>query len=174
MVLNKSEYYELPIKYDETVVRLLVQSPKRMYAYWDISDDTRKSFSKRFFNYENSTPVLRVINLTKNYFYEIEIDPFANNYYIDVEDGNCDYEVELGRKSNNSFADIYVSNKVTVPSHAPSAFSIDEDGILFKNYICLDNTKIKVKFPRYNLCQDYGDLPFGKEFENISSMENLK
>ena len=61
-----------------------------------------------------------------------------------------------------------------IQSHAPSAFSIDEDGILFKNYICLDNTKIKVKFPRYNLRQDYGDLPFGKEFENISSMENLK
>lgn len=174
MVLNKSEYYELPIKYDETIVRLLVQSPKRMYAYWEVSNDKIKNFSEKFFDYNNCIPVLRVINITKNYFYEIEIDPYANNYYIDVEDENCNYRVELGRKFKNKFVDIYMSNQVTIPSDVPSSFNIGEDGILFKNYICLDNTKIKVKLPRYDLRQDYGDLPFGKDFENISSMEKIK
>ena len=66
MLHNKSEYYEFPTKYDETVVRLLVQSPKRMYAYWDISDKTINDFSKNFFDYSTSIPILRIINLSKN------------------------------------------------------------------------------------------------------------
>lgn len=174
MLQNRSEYYELPIKYDETVIRLLVQSPKRMYVYWDIADDTVKNFSENFFDYSNSTPVLRVINLTKNYFYEIPIDPFANNYYIDVEDENCNYRVELGRKHNNKFADIFISNQVTVPRSTPATFDVVDDEILFKNYICLDTKKMKINVPKYNLRQDYGDLPFGADFNNVSSMENLK
>lgn len=172
MVLNKSEYYELPTKYDETVVRLLVQSPKRMYAYWDISDETVKNFSKKFFDFSNSTPILRIINLSKNYFYDVPIDPFANNYYIDVEDENCIYEVELGRVHNNKFADIYMSNQVTIPNSTPNDFGNDEE-IQFRNYICLDTKKMRVKHPRYDLRQDYGDLPFGLE-DTISSMSNIK
>ena len=170
MLHNKSEYYELPTKYDETVVRLLVQSPKRMYAYWDISEKTVKNFSKKFFDYYNSIPILRIINLSKNYFYDVPIDPFANNYYIDVEDENCVYKVELGRVYNNKFADIFVSNQVTIPNSVPNDFGYDE--VLFKNYICLDTKRMKVKHPRYDLRQDYGDLPFGID-DNISSM-NMK
>ncbi len=166
-MLNKSEYYELPTKYDETVVRLLVQSPRRMYAYWDVSDDTIKDFSKKYFNYSNSKSVLRIINLTKNYYYDIFIDPFANNYYIEVEDENCDYKVELGRYYNNRFADIYVSNKVTIPNSLPNSFD-DDNEVLFKNYICLDSKKMRIKYPRHGLRQGYGDLPFGIE-DNISS-----
>ena len=40
----KSEYYDLPTKYDKTTVKLLVQSPARMYTYWDVSDKTIKEF----------------------------------------------------------------------------------------------------------------------------------
>ncbi|MBQ9267666.1 MAG: DUF4912 domain-containing protein [Clostridia bacterium] len=168
MLHNKSEYYELPIKYDETVVRLLVQSPKRMYVYWDISDQTIQEFSKKYFDYAKSTPILRIINLTKNYFYDIPIDPFANNYYIDVEDENCEYEVELGRTFHDKFADIYMSNHVTIPNSTPLPFENENEEILFKNYICLDTKKMRVNIPKQRLRQDYGDLPFGIE-DNISS-----
>lgn len=166
MIHNKSEYYELPTKYDETVVRLLVQSPKRMFAYWDVSDKTINDFSRKFFDYSNSTPILRIINLSKNYFYDIPIDPYANNYYIDVEDEDCDYEVELGRIHNNKFANIFISNKVTVPNSVPNQFGDDE--VIFKNYICLDTKKMRLKQPRYDLRQAYGDLPFGID-DTVSS-----
>lgn len=166
MIHNKSEYYELPTKYDETVVRLLVQSPKRMFAYWDVSDETVDCFSKKYFDYSNSTPILRIINLSKNYFYDIPVDPYANNYYIDVEDENCDYKVELGRFHNNRFANIFISNKVTIPNSIPNQFEDDE--VIFKNYICLDTKKMRVKHPRYDLRQAYGDLPFGID-DTVSS-----
>ena len=92
MYRPKSEYYELPTKYNETIVRLLVQSPTRMYAYWEVNDDSVKKFKV---DYNICTPVLKITNLTMNYSYEIEIDPYATNYYIDVKDVNCNYKVEL-------------------------------------------------------------------------------
>lgn len=96
MYRPKSEYYELPIKYDQTIVRLLVQSPTRMYAYWEVTDDTIKNLK---FNYNEYTPILKITNLTKDYSYEIKIDPYANNYYIEVNDVDCNYKVELRKKT---------------------------------------------------------------------------
>ena len=90
-----SEYYELPTKYNETVLRLLVQSPTRMYAYWEVNENSIKTFKV---DYNKCIPVLKVINLTMGYSYEIEIDPYATNYYIDVKDVNCSYKVELRKK----------------------------------------------------------------------------
>ena len=46
-------------------------------------------------------PILKVFNLTKNYSFEIEINDFANSWYIHVNDTNCEYKVELGRKTIN-------------------------------------------------------------------------
>ena len=167
MLHNKSEYYELPTKYNETVVRLLLQSPKRIFAYWDICDETIQSFSKQHVDYSSCVPVLRIINLTHKYYYDIKIDPYANNYYIDIEDENCDYKVELARTNNNKFMSIYKSNSVTVPNSVPNG-AINDDEVMFKNYICLNSKKMRVKYPRHNLRQDYGDLPFGID-DNISS-----
>lgn len=170
MLQNKSEYYELPTKYDDTVVRLLLQSPKRIFAYWDISDKKIQYISKKI-DYSNSTPVLRVINLTNNYYYDIKIDPFSNNYYIDIEDENCKYKVELARVFNDDFVHILESNELTVPNSIPVGFD-DDDEVLFKNYICLNSKKMRVKYPRHHFHQDYGDLPFGVD-DNISSMNSM-
>ena len=95
MQLLKSEYYELPNSYNHTVVRLLVQSPTRMFVYWEVSDDTIRSFNQKYHNYDDCIVVLKVTNLTRNYSYSIPVDPYANNYYIEVEDSGCNYQVEL-------------------------------------------------------------------------------
>ena len=143
MQLLKSEYYELPNKYNRTTIRLLVQSPKRMYVYWEVSDETISAFSKTHSNYSNCTPVLKITNLTKNYSYYIIIDPYANNYYIDVEDSGCEYQVELGRYVKKDFVGIYASNVATVPLGVPIPNYGDD--ALFANYLCIaDNKKIKI------------------------------
>ena len=143
MQLLKSEYYELPNKYNQTMIRLLVQSPTRMFVYWEVSDETVKEFTNQHSNYSDCTPVLKITNITKNYSYTIPVDPYANNYYIEVEDSGCDYKVELGRLDKNKFVNIYTSNQATVPSKYPVAsnnsFSTDE--ILFASYICISDKK---------------------------------
>lgn len=142
MQLLKSEYYELPNKYNQTMIRLLVQSPTRMFVYWEVSDETVKNFSKQHLNYSDCTPVLKITNITKNYSYTIPVDPYANNYYIEVEDSGCDYKVELGRWVKADFVNIYTSNKATVPvSHPLSQNTFNADDILFANYLCISDKK---------------------------------
>ena len=94
------EYYDLPYRYNQTVVRVLAQTPTTLFIYWDISDVDRANFVKQygedFFN--NTKPVLVIHNNTMHYSFEIEIDDFANSWYLHVNDANCEYTVELGRK----------------------------------------------------------------------------
>ena len=81
-----------------------------MYVYWEVSDDSIKDFENTKNDYANSAPVLRITNKTMHYTYDIPIDPFANNYYIETKDADCEYQVELGRVSNNQFINIYFSH----------------------------------------------------------------
>lgn len=98
-----AEYYDLPYRYNETIVKILYQTPTILFVYWDISDNDRENFIKQygenFFN--NTRPILKIYNLTKNYDFEVEINDFANSWYINVNDANCVYKVELSRKTIN-------------------------------------------------------------------------
>lgn len=97
------EYYDLPYRYNETTVKILAQTPKKLFIYWDISDNDRKSyvenFGEEFFN--NTVPVLIVHNDSQNYTFEVEINDFANCWYLDINDAKCKYTIELGRRSRN-------------------------------------------------------------------------
>lgn len=174
MHLLKSEYYDLPIKYDQTLIRLLVQSPTRMYAYWEVSEDTIKNFSNNFHNYSDCIPALKITNITKNYSYIVPVDPFANNYYIEVEDTGCDYKIELGRTKNNEFLNIYTSNNVTMPIYSRSDDNSnscgDSDEVLFGNYLCIaDKKKIKVYTNRET--RKYFQNQTHTDFENVTSCD---
>ena len=94
------EYYDLPYRYNQTIVKILAQTPTTLFVYWDISDKDRekylKDFGKDFFN--ASKPILIVHNTTKNTSFEVEINDFANSWYLKNIEPNCTYEIELGRK----------------------------------------------------------------------------
>ena len=95
-----NEYYDLPFRYNQTIVRILAQTPNKLFIYWDISDEDRKSYEKKygsdFFN--NTRPYLIITNTTMNYTFEVEINDFANSWYLNINDASCDYKVELARK----------------------------------------------------------------------------
>lgn len=94
------EYYDLPYRYNQTVVKVLAQTPTTLFVYWDISDDDRARFEttygKDFFY--TTKPVLIIHNKTQGYSFEIDINDFANSWYIHVVDSNCQYDIELGRR----------------------------------------------------------------------------
>ena len=96
------EYYDLPYRYNETIVKILYQTPDTLFVYWDISDSDRENYIKQYGeNFFNITrPVLIVHNDTMNYSFEIPIDDFANSWYLHINDSNCNYKVELGRRPN--------------------------------------------------------------------------
>ena len=79
-----AEYYDLPYRYNETIVKILYQTPNVLFVYWDISDYDRNKFineyGENFFN--NTVPILKVFNLTKNYSFEM-LDRLSEMlYYI--------------------------------------------------------------------------------------------
>ena len=136
-----AEYYDLPYRYNETIVKILYQTPTILFVYWDISDSDRENFIKEygenFFN--NTRPILRIFNLTKNYSFDIEINDFANSWYITVNDANCEYKVELARKTikyeenlKTDYVRISSSNDIEFPN---DHILLDQlpDVIRFKN-----------------------------------------
>ncbi len=99
-ITSQVEYYDLPYRYNETVVKILAQTPTTLFIYWDIADTDRKNFTQKYGDdfFEKTKPVLVVYNKTMNYHFEVEINDFANSWYLHVNDANCDYSVELGRR----------------------------------------------------------------------------
>ena len=94
------EYYDLPYRYNETIVRVLAQTPQKLFVYWDISDNDRRKYEETFGDdfYNNTYPVLLLYNQDKQYVREIEVNDFANSWYIDIDDPKTKYIIQLGRK----------------------------------------------------------------------------
>ena len=94
------EYYDLPYRYNQTIVKLLAQTPNTLFIYWDISDMDRENFKKQYGDnfFDKTRPVLIVHNDTMQYSFEIEINDFATSWYLHVQDANCNYRIELGRR----------------------------------------------------------------------------
>ena len=126
------EYYDLPQRYNQTVVKVLAQTPKTLFIYWEISDDDiakyKNQYGENFF--ETTKPVLIIHNDTLNYSFEVEINDFANSWYLHVNDSKSDYRIELGRRpiyNNENIKENYIyissSNRIESPN----------DHILFNN-----------------------------------------
>ena len=156
-----TEYYDLPQKYNKTVVKVLAQTPKTLFVYWEISDDDIEKFKKDYGEnfFETTKPVLIIHNDTLNYSFEVEINDFANSWYLHVNDSKSDYRIELGRRpiqvNDNIKSDyIYVtsSNKIESPN----------DHILF------NNSQKMVYFRNVKTNKETA-----KPFASLSFMENM-
>ncbi len=133
-----AEYYDLPYRYNETTVKILAQTPTTLFVYWDISDIDRKSLldihGENMF-YETK-PILIVHNTTKNYSFEVEINDFANSWYIRTQEPDCNYIIELGRKPiNNPNEYIYIrsSNNIMSPNNHILFEQANLGNVLFRN-----------------------------------------
>ena len=135
------EYYDLPYRYNQTVVKVLAQTPSTLFIYWDISDSDRKNYEKKygenFFN--NTKPVLIVHNDTLNYSFEVDINDFANSWYLHIPDSKCDYRIELGRrpivkteKLQDDYIYVTTSNEMEAPNDK-ILFNKDQKMVYYKN-----------------------------------------
>ena len=99
-VVPIAEYYDLPYRYNQTIVKILAQTPHSLFIYWDISDEDRlnliEKYGDTFFN--ETKPILLVHNQTLNSSFEIEVDDFTNSWYLKTPTSNCVFNIELGRK----------------------------------------------------------------------------
>ena len=182
------EYYDLPYHYNRTIVKVLAQTPNMLFIYWDISENDREFFKNKYGNdfFESTKPVLIVYNETMNYHFEVEINDFANSWYLKVNDSNCKYHMELGRRKINPTSNIPYDYIYVVSSNEMNS---PNDHILFENQTniiyyrnVLTNSikqkniaklsfmkKIGKSSPIYELYKKI----YSKEFEDLN-VENLR
>ena len=136
-----AEYYDLPYRYNQTVVKLLYQTPTTLFIYWDISDEDREKLKETYGEdfFEKTKPVLLVFNETKGYSFEVEINDFANCWYLNVNDSKCKYKIELGRKPfevmyNGEVTEVKTTPKIShyIPITSSNEVESPNDHILFE------------------------------------------
>lgn len=146
------EYYDLPYKYNQTIVKILAQTPTRLFVYWEISDDDRNNFINNygddFFNV--TKPVLIIHNLTMNYSFEIDINDYANCWYLNINDADCYYGIELGRRPfslTEKIRDEYIyvssSNNLQTPNNHILFENINSNTVLKFKDVKTKNTSVK-------------------------------
>lgn len=187
---NILEYYDLPYRYNQTVVKLLAQTPNTLFIYWDISDSDRENYKKIYGDnfFETTKPVLIIHNDTMNYSFEVEINDFANSWYLHVNDSNCNYRIELGRRVINNISNhasnlnindyVYISssNKIESPNDRV-LFDKNQKMVYFRNIKTNQETKKDIStftFMR-NMGKIYNIYDLYKEFyknENIDEISN--
>ena len=135
------EYYDLPYRYNQTVVKVLAQTPTNLFIYWDISDKDRENYKAQYGEdfFETTKPVLIIHNTTMNYSFEIDINDFANSWYLHVNDAKCDYRIELGRrpikenpKIHTDYIYISSSNHIESPNDH-ILFNKEQKMVYFRN-----------------------------------------
>lgn len=179
------EYYDLPYKYNKTVIKALAQNPNTLFVYWEISDEDVQNIKDKFGEdiFYTTKPVLIIHNLTDKYSFEIDINDFANNWYIHVNDTKCQYVIELGRRPKegevNHFPDnyLYVTSSNMIESPNDHVLFYDSEQfrqVRFKNIHTNKYTARVIKPFLKNMYELYRSLHLDKEnvsfdFKNPSS-----
>lgn len=179
------EYYDLPYKYNKTVIKALAQNPNTLFVYWEISDEDVKSLKEKYGEniFDLTKPVLIIHNLTDKYSFEVDINDFANNWYIHVNDSKCQYVIELGRRQKDNFANNIPNNYLYITSsnmiEAPNDHVLFYDSeqireVRFKNIHTNKYTTRVIKPFLKNIYELYNSLHLSKEnvsfdFKNPSS-----
>ena len=182
------EYYDLPYRYNQTVVKLLAQTPNTLFIYWDISDSDRENFQKQYGEnfFETTKPILIIHNDTLGYSFEVEINDFANSWYLHVADSKCNYRIELGRrpiqKNENLTTDyVYVSmsNEIESPNDH-ILFNKEQKMIYFRDTKTGNETAkdiVNLSFMRnmgkiYNIYDIYKSIYKNENVEDIYDKNN--
>lgn len=183
------EYYDLPYRYNQTVVKVLAQTPTNLFIYWDISDKDRENYKKQYGEdfFETTKPVLIIHNITMNYSFEIDINDFANSWYLHVNDAKCDYKIELGRrpikenpKINTDYIYISTSNEIESPNDH-ILFNKEQKMVYFRNV----KTGVQIEKPIsanvsfirnmgkiYNIYDIYKAIYQNEDIEEIYDLSN--
>lgn len=177
------EYYDLPYRYNQTIVKVLAQTPTNLFIYWDISDNDRKKFKKQYGDnfFETTKPILIIYNDTLGYHFEVEINDFANSWYLHVADSKCEYRIELGRrpiikteKLNTDYIYITTSNEIEAPNNR-ILLDANQKIIYFKNVKTehlTGKTISSISFIR-NMGKIYNIYDFYKEIYQDENLEEI-
>jgi len=127
---------ELPSFYDQDKIILQVRDPRWLHTYWELRDQTIQGLKNKFGDdFYRAKRVLRVYDVTNilfngfnaNRFFDIQINDFANSWYVDTAGPGRVWCVDLGLMlADGRFITILRSNLVRTPLDGPSWVTDEE------------------------------------------------
>lgn len=127
---------ELPSGYQKNRIVLQVRDPWWIHAYWELATDTIERLKQELGNaFFTAKRVLRVYDVSHiifdgtnaHRFFDIEVAPEANNWYIDAAGPGRSWCVDLGLLlSDSSFITVVRSNTIHTPLDGPSWITDEE------------------------------------------------
>lgn len=88
---------DLPSEYGETRIVAQARDPHWAWVYWEYSSIERKKLEKKLghFEFAHTELFLRIFNKTYSYSFEINLPEDCDNWYLSLNDSDCDYYVQL-------------------------------------------------------------------------------
>ncbi len=88
---------DLPSEYGETRIVIQVRDPHWAWVYWEFSSQEKKKLKEGLgaFEFAHTEMLLRVFNESMNYMFEVKLPENCDNWYLSLNDSNCDYCVQL-------------------------------------------------------------------------------
>jgi len=127
---------ELPAQYGRDMLTVLVRDPRWIFCFWEVTGGTIENFKRQLGGeFEKAKMVLRAydvsgINFTgsnANRFFDVSINKYANNWYIETGAPDTSWCVDLGLiLTDGSFITILRSNIVRMPSEGASDITDEE------------------------------------------------
>lgn len=129
--------FDLPSSYNQTQVVLMIRDPYRLYSYWDLRSELKTELAAIYSGWEKVPLSLRVYNLSQKRlntdepdYFDLSVNPLADNWFIPVVGPNRQYQVDLGYYSpTGDFIKLATSNQVTTPRDGPSE-TLDEEWMI--------------------------------------------
>ncbi|MBN1621904.1 MAG: DUF4912 domain-containing protein [Endomicrobiales bacterium] len=135
----------LPKNYNDTKVIILPRDPLWFYAYWEISTETINALRQRLteVKFSKSCWVLRVYDVTDinfdgtnaNRYFDIGINYDADNWYVNINEPNRSWCVDLGLFTHEGeFVFVARSNVLIMPRQGVSPITDEQWAILQKEF----------------------------------------
>ncbi len=104
----------LPANYNDNTLVLMVQTPRTLYVYWDLSPNQRAALA-------NKKKLLLRLNVANRGVYRtFDIKPFWDSFYITGVEPGLDYYCDISVKEENDVCyPIIYSNTSSTPQEHP-------------------------------------------------------
>jgi uncharacterized protein len=119
---------DVPLEYGDTRLVLLVRDPEWIFGYWEINEATRAELKLPRTGHDRRV-VLRMFKIDgrnwpdepAHYFFDVEVGPFANNWYVKMPEPNSEWVGELGMfDEQGAYITIMRSNRISMPRDSVS------------------------------------------------------
>ena len=115
--------WTLPDAYGIDRLVLMPKNPRTLFAYWEITPGLQEKMREQYQTlWEQGTPTLRLHELDKGLYKNIDINYDVDNWYVTVDEANRTYYVEIGQiLKDGRFITMLSSNTVRTPRDSISA-----------------------------------------------------